>query len=259
MRFEFDGDRYTAASSHQKQWGARLIAELGLKGDERVLDLGCGDGVLTAQLGQRLPRGSVLGIDASKGMIQTAQSHACANVSCDVMDIHDLDFTSEFDVIFSNATLHWVKDHQRLLTNVYRALRADGVLRFNFAGDGNCRHFIRVVQEVMRQDAFATSFRQFDWPWYMPDVKEYRSLLSRTPFRDARVWAEDADQYFSSAEAMIGWIEQPSIVPFLQHLDERDGRRFRDRVVESMLERTRQVDGRYWETFLRINVFARKW
>jgi trans-aconitate methyltransferase len=57
---------------------------------------------------------------------------------------------------------------------------------------------------------------------------------------------------------MVGWVDQPSIVPFLQHLDERTGRRFRDRVVESMLERTRQTDGRYWETFRRINVFARK-
>jgi len=258
MRFEFDGDRYAAASSHQKQWGARLIAELGLTGNEQILDLGCGDGVLTEQLGQRLPQGRVLGIDASNGMIQTAQTHARSNVSFELMDISDLTFTSEFDVIFSNATLHWVKDHRRLLTNVHRALRANGVLRFNFAADGNCRHFIRVVKDVIRQDAFTASFRQFDWPWYMPDVKEYRSLLSGTPFRDTRVWVEDADQYFPSAEAMIGWIEQPSIVPFLQHLDERDGRRFRDRVVESMLEQTRQADGRYWETFRRINVFARK-
>jgi trans-aconitate methyltransferase len=92
----------------------------------------------------------------------------------------------------------------------------------------------------------------------MPDVQEYRSLLSRTPFRDTRVWAEDADQYFASAEAMIGWIDQPSIVPFLQHLDEQTGPRFRDRLVESMLKQTRQADGRYCQTFRRINVFARK-
>jgi trans-aconitate 2-methyltransferase len=69
---EFDGEQYKKASTHQKEWGNRIIEELDLKGGEFVLDLGCGDGVLTKQLSSLVPKGSVLGIDASKGMIREA-------------------------------------------------------------------------------------------------------------------------------------------------------------------------------------------
>ncbi len=62
LKFEFDGEQYKAASRHQKEWGDRLIAELPLTGGERVLDLGCGDGVLTERLARRVPRGRVIGI-----------------------------------------------------------------------------------------------------------------------------------------------------------------------------------------------------
>jgi len=73
MTHEFDGRRYERASAHQKEWGTKLIAELGLQGAERVLDLGCGDGALTAQIADLLPRGTVVGIDAS-------QRHVLRNV-----------------------------------------------------------------------------------------------------------------------------------------------------------------------------------
>ena len=137
MAHEFDGKKYERASAHQKEWGAKLISELSLNGNERVLDLGCGDGVNTALIAELIPDGEVVGIDASKGMIDAANPKGKANLRFILMDIDEIKFKDEFDVVFSNATLHWVKDHQRLLRNVSKALRTAGCLRFNFAGDGN--------------------------------------------------------------------------------------------------------------------------
>src|SRR5512135_1276853 len=107
MAHEFDGNKYKAASAHQKEWGAKLIQELNISGTERILDLGCGDGMLTAQLAALAPQGSVVGIDASRGMIDAASSLQSANLSFEIRDINDLDFADEFDIVFSNATLHW--------------------------------------------------------------------------------------------------------------------------------------------------------
>jgi ubiquinone/menaquinone biosynthesis C-methylase UbiE len=132
---EFDGRKYEKASNHQKEWGSRLVADLGLRGSEHVLDLGCGAGGLTVQLAARVPRGAVLGVDASKGMIEVARTKACPTLTFRRWDINDLVFDSRFDVVFSNATLHWIKDHTRLLANVRRALRSSGRVRFNFAGE----------------------------------------------------------------------------------------------------------------------------
>ena len=141
MTHEFDGKKYEIASAHQKEWGTRLIAELDLHGTERILDLGCGDGALSAQMADLVPNGEVVGIDASHGMVEAARSKGRMNLRFLLMDINELIYVEQFDVVFSNATLHWVKDHERLLRNVGRALRKGGRLRFNFAGEGNCSHF----------------------------------------------------------------------------------------------------------------------
>ncbi len=155
MTHEFDGRKYEQASAHQKEWGATLIADLHLQGTEHVLDLGCGDGALTARMAELLPHGQVVGIDVSRGMIEAAQPKAKHNLRFVLMDINDLDFREEFDVVFSNATLHWVKDHRRLYENVRRLLRPGGRVRFNFGAAGNCVHFIQVIQEAMSQPAFS--------------------------------------------------------------------------------------------------------
>ena len=258
MAHEFDGNKYKAASAHQKEWGTKLIEELDLSGTERILDLGCGDGALTAQLAALVPQGSVLGIDASRGMIEAAHAHASGNLSFEVHDINDLDFENKFDIVFSNAALHWIKDHQTLLNNALRALHKGGVLRFNFAGDGNCANFFGVVKEALQLPQFARYFSGFEWPWYMPSIEEYEQLVQRIPFAQARVWGENADRYFANQETMIGWIDQPSLVPFMQLVANEHKEEFRQFVIDRMLRKTRQTDGRCFETFRRINLVARK-
>jgi trans-aconitate 2-methyltransferase len=258
MAHEFDGRKYEKASSHQKEWGEKLIGELALRGTERILDLGCGDGTLTAQLATLVPMGEVVGVDSSQGMIEVAQPKRRANLQFLLMDINSLDFAEEFDVVFSNATLHWVTDHQRLFDNVQRALCAGGVARFNFAADGNCSRFLKVIRESMGLVSFSRYFEDFLWPWYMPSVEEYKVLVKDSGFGSAKVRGENADRFFPDAEALVRWIDQPSIVPFIACVAERDKASFREFIVRRMIEETRQTDGRCLETFRRINLLAHK-
>lgn len=258
MTFEFDGKRYGKAATHQTEWGARLIAELDLKGDEHILDLGCGNGAVTAQLADLTPEGMVVGIDASRGMIEAANQHERPNLSFRLLDMTAMTFRDEFHLVFSNAALHWVRDHRTLLTGIFESLINGGGARLNFAGDGNCAHFFAVIRRMMTEPAYAPYFQDFQWPWYMPGVDEYRGLLGKIPFAKADVWGENADRYFPDADAMIQWIDQPSLVPFLARVDHNDKQRFRDTVVERMIADTRQPDGTCFETFRRINVLARK-
>ncbi len=255
---DFDGDAYAKASTHQKEWGRRMAAELELKGDERILDLGCGDGALTAEIAAMAPRGSVLGIDSSPGMIETARKRAGGNLSVELMDIGVLSFMREFDLIFSNATLHWVKDHRRLLGSCSRALRDGGRLRFNFAGRGNCPRFISSVRSVMESGGCLDWFRGFAWPWFMPGVEEYEGLVKECGgFSAARVWEENADRFFTREE-LVRWIDQPSIVPFLAPIPEQDREAFRRAVREKTLAATLEEGGRHFEAFRRINLCARR-
>src|SRR5262245_23628710 len=185
---EFDGQRYRQTSAHQKEWGSRLISELALRGDESILDIGCGDGILTAQLADRVPRGHVTGIDASAGMIETARTNQRPNLSFVRLDINATEYSAEFDVVFSNATLHWIKDHAKLLRLLHCSLDDGGTLRVNFAADGNCQTWFRVAHELIASDEFREAFTGFEWPWFMPAIDEYQRLLADSPFTDFKVW-----------------------------------------------------------------------
>jgi len=258
IEYRFDGKKYEKSSKHQREWGDKLVKELDLKGNETILDLGCGNGLITGELAERVPHGKVVGIDSSPSMIETAKLHKTGNMEFRLLDINEMNFDNEFDVVFSNATLHWILDHEKLLKKIYRGLKPNGFMRIQFAADGNCSNLIEVLREVMDLPQFSSYFRGFTWPWYMPKVEEYEKLLSHTKFRNYKVWGENADRYFRDEKLMIGWIEQPSIVPFLAVLPENMKKLFRDLVVEKMIKRTKQPDGTCFETFRRINVHAEK-
>lgn len=258
MAYEFDGNKYEQASSHQREWGETLIGALSLKGNERVLDLGCGDGTLTAMIAELVPEGDVLGIDSSRGMIATALSKNRENLRFQLLDIEKIDFENEFDIIFSNAALHWIKNHETLLANVRRSLRPAGLAWFNFAGHGNCAALLGVMREAMGHQRFKTYFTSFEWPWYMPEVEEYAGLARSIGFERVTVWSENADRYFRDRETMVRWIDQPSIVPFLHPLPQSRKTEFRYFVVNRMIEKTLQADGTCFETFRRINLRATK-
>ena len=233
-----------------------MIEELELRGDEQILDIGCGDGRLTAQLAERVPGGSVLGIDASSAMIDGARKHERANLSFTVIDAAQLPFVEQFDLIFSNAALHWLDDHRSLLSLMERALKPGGKVRVSFGAEGNCVNLIGTLRLLLEEERFRTPFAGFKWPWYMPHVDEYRELVRQLPFSNARVWGENADRYFPDSSALFAWIDQPSIVPFVAYLDPATAETFRAAVHEQMLERTLQPDGTCFETFRRLNLLA---
>jgi len=256
--YAFDAERYKHWSRPQKEWGALLIEQMALQGQESVLDIGCGDGLLTARIAELLPAGRAFGIDSSSTMIEEAGKLTAENVQFMVLDASRMRFEEEFTVAFSNAALHWVTDHRNLLARVHAALLPEGRMFFNFAADGNCASLFRVVREEIGGNEFGPYFKDFAWPWFMPVVEEYGSWVKEAGFKDVRVTGRVADQRFTLDE-LVNWIEQPSIVPLMEHLREPTMKqRFRDKVVARMVEETRQPDGSFFEAFRRINVVARK-
>lgn len=258
MAYEFDGKLYEKASIFQQEWGNELISELNLKGNEDILDLGCGNGLLTANLARLVPNGNVIGVDASEGMIEVAKEKEGNNLKFLLMDLNEIDLNRQFDFIFSNATLHWIKNHNQLWTKIHKLLNPNGFVRFNFAADGNSSHFIKVIKETIVFEEYKKYFSGFQWPWYMPSVDEYENILKDFTFSELNVWEENADRFFPDKEAVIWWIDQPQIVPFLENIPEDKKGLFREIVIEQMIKETLQENGRCFETFRRINVLAKK-
>ena len=163
--YEFNGEKYKRASKHQKEWGNKLIQELVLNGNEVILDLGCGDGILTEKLSSLVKNGNVVGIDASKGMIETAQKLTKDNLKFVYLDINKINYINVFDIIYSNAALHWIKDHERLLINSYHALKPKGKILWNFAAKGTCQNFFEIITTIINKPRYSIYFKHFIWPW----------------------------------------------------------------------------------------------
>lgn len=256
--YEFDGEKYKAGSLHQKEWGKNLISKLSLQGNEAILDLGCGDGVLTRELSLLVPDGKVLGIDASAGMIETARKLSEENLDFIQMDINYLHFSDMFHIIYSNAALHWVKDHRRLLHNSYTALTAGGIILWSFGGRGNCSNFLAVIREKIAEDRYHKFFRNFEMPWFMPSKAQYEELISDIGFSEFIIEEVNRDRYFPTPDDMIKWIDQPCIVPYMECIPDTLKAAFRHDVIEGMLEKTQKKDGTCFETFRRLQVYAQK-
>jgi trans-aconitate 2-methyltransferase len=259
MTYEFDAQAYRDASETQQQWGSELIEELKLQGHEHILDLGCGDGRLSAALAQRAPQGTVLGIDASTNMIALAQaSFSLPNLSFVHRDMMTLNDASHFDVVYSNAALHWVHDHERLLQKVHRALRPQGRMHASFASDRNCLHFKQSLRETMADPRFATALEDFPWPWFMPSAAKYESIVAAIGFAETRTWIQPNDKTFKNADDLTAWLMNPCLIPFRNHLPPDLGQAFSDSVRARMLSRTKQPDGCYNEIFNRLRFYGKK-
>jgi trans-aconitate methyltransferase len=161
---------------------ARFVSDLGMpvvewlapQPGERILDLGCGDGVLTAKL--RDMGCEVIGIDSSPNFIDAAKS---LGLDARLLDGRELCFDSEFDAVFSNAVLHWIKQPDRVIDGVWRALKPGGRFVGEFGGYGNVAAIATALHRSLERrsiDADAID------PWYFPTVEEYQSRLEARGF-----------------------------------------------------------------------------
>jgi trans-aconitate methyltransferase len=203
----WDPAEYARSSAAQLKWANELMSRLALKGNEALLDLGCGDGKITAALAQAVPRGRVVGIDNSEEMIRYAQSRYSAsrhpNLAFRLLDVTALDFAAEFDVVFSNAALHWVQDHRAILAGAYRALRREGRLMLSFGGKGNAASILKVASMVGLRPEY---FRKFQNPYFFYGPDEYERWLREAGFTAARAELVPKDMVHQGLESLLAWI-----------------------------------------------------
>ena len=234
-----------------------MINELHLQGDETILDLSCGEGDLSSMIAGLVPRGRVVGIDSSDEMLKNIRNNYKVNLKFSAMDLNGLNFREEFDLVLSYGSLHLVKDHKKLLSNCFMALKGNGTLRLNFEAHGSRNAFIAVVTNVMHQQRFQNDFADFQWPWFMPTIKEYESLIYSFSFADTRIWGEDEEWFFNENE-LVDWVDGFCLAPFLSHINKMRRGIFRQQVIDEMLNKVRMPGGRFCEMLKRLNVHAIK-
>jgi len=219
--YDWDPKLYSSNSSAQKNWGLELLSKLDFKGSEKVLDVGCGDGRLSADIAYNLPEGSVLGIDLSEGMVVFAKNNypkeQFPNLTFMQMDASELTFDSEFDVVFSNAALHWIKAPEPALKGIFRSLKPGGVLLAQFDGKGNIEEVLKIVYSMLDDKKWSPYFTDFVFPCGYYGPEEYGGWLKNAGFSKKRLEMISKDMVLDGEKGVYGWIAS-TWNPYTQHV-----------------------------------------
>jgi len=171
---KWDSTLYDSKHDFVAEYGKELLEFIPQNSGQTILDLGCGTGVLTAQLASKCRK--LIGVDSSQDMIEKARKQY-REIDFRVADALALPFDKEIDVVFSNAVFHWINDHDRLLKSVYKTLKPGGMLICEFGAEGN----IATIEK-----AFATACRDLGYEYRskfnFPAVKTFREQLERNGF-----------------------------------------------------------------------------
>ena len=187
---DWDAATYDRVSDPQFQWAIEQLERHEFRGDEVVLDAGCGTGRVTTELLRRVPNGRVYGVDVAPSMVAHARERLGEAAIVLHQDLAKLSLPEPVDVVFSNATFHWIDDHDALFGSLRRAMKPRGRLIAQCGGKGNVASFLRCADSVAREEPFAPYFEGWRWPGRFESAEETTARLHRAGFTDATCWLE---------------------------------------------------------------------
>ncbi len=260
--YNWNAEDYKNHSQVQQKWARELIDKLNLKKTERILDLGCGDGKVTAEIASRVPDGSVIGVDSSESMIKLAKEHhsdaSHPNLSFMLMDATQLSFVQQFDVIFSNAALYWVHDHKIVLEGVYRSLCSGGRILLQMGGKGNAEDILSVLGILQKANKWQPYFKEFTFPYAFYGTEEYTQWLKELGYDIKRVELIPKNMEHNGKSGLEGWI-RTTWLPYTQRIPEKERDQFiRELVCNYIKKVPMDSQGKVHVDMVRLEVEALK-
>jgi trans-aconitate 2-methyltransferase len=237
---EWDAADYAKRSGLQAAMADEVLALLDLNGSERVLDIGCGDGRITAEIAARVPRGSVVGVDASRDMIGFASSHfgpeLRPNLRFEVADAHSLPFLEEFDLVVSFNALHWLPDQDSALRSVRSAMKPDGLAQLRLVPRGERKSLEDVLEDTRRSSRWDRYFRGFHDPYLHLTPEQYGAMAERNGLHVRRIHTAAKAWDFGSRSAFFAF-GSVTFVAWTQFLPESEKPAF----ITDVLDRYQSV------------------
>jgi trans-aconitate 2-methyltransferase len=245
---DWDAATYDRISAPQQRWAAEQLDRLHLVGDEVVLDAGCGSGRITLELARRAPRGVIYAVDAAPSMVRHTQEALGDRGTAFCQDLVELDLPEPVDVVFSNATFHWIADHDALFAALHRNMKPGARLVAQCGGRGNIDEFRRVADEVAFSEPFAAHFTDWHGPWNYATAEETADRLGRAGFADVDTWLEEKPTQLDDSRSFV------RTVCLVRHLDLLPAERH-DEFIDAVLAR---FDDPLVLDYVRLNMTARR-
>ncbi|MGA9042085.1 MAG: methyltransferase domain-containing protein [Terriglobales bacterium] len=245
---EWKADRYAEHAHFVPALGQAVLDLLNPRPEERILDLGCGDGVLSEKI--KAAGATVVGVDASEDMIAAAKARG---IDARVMDGFNLAFDAEFDAAFSNAALHWMKrDPSAVVSGVRRALKPGGRFAGEMGGHGNVAAITVALLAVLERHGVSNAAASS--PWYFPTVDDYRARLEQGGF--VVEYIELIPRPTPLPTDMTGWLKTFGM-PLIKVLPQEDQSAALNEAMELLRPALCDEKGRWTADYIRLRFLAR--
>lgn len=256
---EWDAEAYSRLGRPQTDWGRSVLGTIVLRGDERVIDAGCGTGRLAAELAERLPSGVVIGIDRSANMLAVAEADLRARFGRRVAvvraDLSALPIAGSVDLVFSTAAFHWVLDHDTLFVEIYRALRPGGWLVAQCGGGPNLSRILSRAERVMQTAAYCAHFEGWTGPWLFADASTTARRLTDAGFVEVDTEVIEAPTVLGDRREYTDFL---AAVVLRAHLDRLPSPELRSGLLEPMADAGARDDPPFSLDYRRLNLRGRR-
>jgi len=226
----------------QYRWGQQVLEWRKWRGDEIVMDAGCGTGLLTRRLAKRVPRGKVYAVDIDSNMIKRAKNNLqfFDNVEIIQSSFTDIRIPRKLDVVFSNSALHWIQDHRKVFQKFWEMLNpmnvsnknndisissndnnnseSNGQLLIQCGGDGNLQRIISMLERITHLDQFKEYFTDWKQPWYFAKPDDTCKLLQETGYVNARVFSSSDQVILPNRRVYSKFVRTVVLKSYLEHL-----------------------------------------
>ena len=252
---DWNAAQYHRVSDPQHGWGIRVLDRLAPRDGERILDIGCGTGRLTSQITQRAPGAEAVGTDRSGAMLLQARAHyagAAAYVQADGVSLPFPD--GSFDAVFSTATFHWIKDHDRLFREVHGVLKPAGRLVSQCGGGPNLQELYRRAQRLRISPPYARYFERWGDPWHFASPEDTEQRMRAAGFTGILVTLEPARTPFPDIAAYEEFITTVCMRHHIERLPET----LRQPFVHELAMQASADDPPLTLDYWRLNIDGRK-
>ena len=254
MPLDWDATSYTRVATGIMALGHEVLERTALRGDEVVLDAGCGPGELTAELAGRVPRGRVYAVDGSPRMVELARERLGDRATVWQQDLLELEVPEPVDLVFSAATFHWIADHDRLFERLHAALKPGGRLVAQCGGAGNIAAIRAAIEDVSGEIQGGPAFGGHvaasgtpRWtPWNFATPTETEARLRAAGFAEARAWLYERPV---RTDEPLAFLKTAILGEHLERLPEAE----RDPFAQAVLDR---LDKPFTARYVRLNMEA---
>jgi len=237
-RLKWNAELYEKSSSLQFQLGIMAIERLNPQDEDMILEIGCGNAMITIEIAKLIPNGKLIAVEMSKEMTEQAKlnllKYNVSNVEIINMNALDINFIEEFDIVFSNSAIHWIKNLEAIYALIFKALKREGRILIQ-TGLKSINSMVKTVFSIIQNKKYTQYLKNLENPWKFLTIDETHYLLEYIGFKDIKIDPYEHQMVFNTKDELLNYFISSTLVPFLNILPDTTKEIFKEDFLQTYL------------------------